>query len=246
MKNSLIKKYVSKNAIKKELKIFKGINIFKDKNNVSDNFILIKVKKAKLFKLGTFRIKVLSKSKGINIVTGKTIKGKKAIQSYLFDLDKKKWTVKKAQKWVKENKVINKKVTNKVKTESFKIYFEIAKIDTDKRLVTGPLLVPEKIDAHDDIISAADIETAAHEFLKYHEPIDTMHLNPNHKIDLVESWISPVDFKLKDRKVIKGTWIATVFIADDEVWQAVKDKKLNGFSIQGRTEYEEEEVVDDE
>jgi hypothetical protein len=62
-----------------------------------------------------------------------------------------------------------------------------------------------------------------------------MHVEFNRKIALVESFLAPVDFEMNGRKIIKGTWLITVKVFDDEVWNLVKAKMINGFSIAGRS-----------
>jgi len=126
-----------------------------------------------------------------------------------------------------------------------------------KRLVTGPVLIPEVTDLQDDIISAEEIETASHnymiklnfandpEFLKQiglnaRSERGFMHVEFSRKIALVENYLAPVDFTMDSnigeaRKIIKGTWIATVKIFDDEVMSLVNSGKITGFSIGGRS-----------
>jgi hypothetical protein len=56
-------------------------------------------------------------------------------------------------------------------------------------------------------------------------------------VSVVESWI--VDDPAKDKQQVfgmnypKGTWMISIKIEDDAIWQKVKDGKLNGFSVQG-------------
>jgi len=122
--------------------------------------------------------------------------------------------------------------------------FEFYKIDTKKRLVSGPVLIPNVADTQGDVIDEDEVEKAAHNFLKdllsgksEEKPVDVMHMDPTHPVELVESYLSPVDFSIGKEKVRKGTWLITVHIVDDEVWREVEEKKfLKGFSIQGSME----------
>jgi hypothetical protein len=50
---------------------------------------------------------------------------------------------------------------------------------------------------------------------------------------LLESYIAPVNFILGKKKVKKGSWIMKVRIDDEQVWMAVKNQTLTGFSIHG-------------
>ena len=127
----------------------------------------------------------------------------------------------------------------------------ILKSSSEKRLVTGPLLIPEKIDLQNEIISHEEIETAAHnymtkltfqkdpEFLKQiglstRAEQGFMHADFERKIAVVESYIAPIDFDFNKRKIVAGTWMITVKVFDDEVWGLIKAGKIRGFSIGGQ------------
>lgn len=106
----------------------------------------------------------------------------------------------------------------------------------DQRLVTGPVLIPDVADAQGDVITAEEIQKTAHAFLiEYNEAtqIAYMHKDKTRPLALVESWIAPIDFELNGRSVVKGTWIVTVKVLDDETWAAVKRGEIRGFSIGG-------------
>ena len=111
----------------------------------------------------------------------------------------------------------------------------ILKVDKKKRLVTGACLVPEVVDAQGDIVSADVIEKSAHEFLMFaNKNLDTMHIDPTRDIQVVESWISRTECKIAGKEVVKGTWLMTAYVKDEESWKAILDEELNGFSIQGK------------
>lgn len=106
----------------------------------------------------------------------------------------------------------------------------------DRRLVTGPVLIPDTVDAQGHTVSAEEIERAAHNFLiNYNEAtqIAYMHKDFKRPLALVESWIAPIDLELNGRSVVKGTWIVTVKVLDDDTWAAVKKGEIQGFSIGG-------------
>jgi hypothetical protein len=56
-------------------------------------------------------------------------------------------------------------------------------------------------------------------------------------VSIIESWI--VEDEIKDKQQVfgmqypKGTWMITMKVEDDSVWQKVKEGKLRGFSVQG-------------
>jgi len=101
----------------------------------------------------------------------------------------------------------------------------------EKRIVYGPVLIPDEPDTDDDVVTAEQIETVAHKFVEEYGNIDLMH-SLNNVGRLVESYILPYDLKVDDDTVIpEGSWMMGVRVTDDNAWQAVKDRKLGGFSI---------------
>lgn len=124
------------------------------------------------------------------------------------------------------------------KTTVAKVYrLPVTKVDSDKRLVTGIVLEPDEVDAQNDTITDEVIERAAHKFLSAYNEATRMGLM--HKIfggigvDLVESWLAPSDLKIGGQKVKKGTWIMTVKVLSNDLWQKVKRGEITGFSIGG-------------
>ena len=125
--------------------------------------------------------------------------------------------------------------------------YKLAEVDTDKRLLTGALLVPNKMiyrkDGEDEYyihFSKETVRKASEMFL--------MNGNQNnstfeHKFELsglslVESWI--VEDEVKDKSQVYdmdlpvGTWVGTMKVTNEEVWQEyVKSGKVRGFSIEG-------------
>jgi uracil-DNA glycosylase family 4 len=117
-------------------------------------------------------------------------------------------------------------------SEESGIYADIIKADNDKHLVYGVVLEPGSVDAQNDTIGPEEIERAAHVYLQDSRIIGNSH-KAKARATVVESYIAPIDFTLGGQKVTKGTWIMTVKINDDKLWQEVKDGKFNGFSIGG-------------
>ncbi|KYD28567.1 MULTISPECIES: XkdF-like putative serine protease domain-containing protein [Geobacillus] len=103
----------------------------------------------------------------------------------------------------------------------------------EKRIVFGPVLVPNEPDSDGDMVSAEKIEEVAHKFLEQYGNIDLQHtLNNVGKV--VESYILPFDWKVDDELTVpKGSWMMGVRVQDEDVWRAVKEGKLTGFSIMG-------------
>ncbi|MED3648632.1 XkdF-like putative serine protease domain-containing protein [Halalkalibacterium halodurans] len=103
----------------------------------------------------------------------------------------------------------------------------------EKRIVYGPVLVPDEPDTDNDVVTAEKIEEVAHKFVEEYGNIDLMH-TLNNVGKLVESYILPMDWQIDDQLLIpKGSWMMGVRVMDEDTWQAVKDGNLGGFSIMG-------------
>jgi len=124
----------------------------------------------------------------------------------------------------------------KINVQSGKITKEyhaaILKADEEQRLVYGVVLEPDTVDSQGDIISADEIEKAAHRFLVKSRIVGDRH-SKKAKAEVVESYIAPMDFEWGGQKVKKGSWILGVHISDDRLWNAVKKGEYTGFSVGG-------------
>lgn len=108
----------------------------------------------------------------------------------------------------------------------------LVKSDDAKRVVYGIVLEPETEDTQGDIVSAEEIEKAAHHFLIASRTVGDRHRNPA-KAAVVESYIAPADLEIGDQSVKKGTWVMAVKVPDDRLWQAIQTGDYTGFSIGG-------------
>jgi hypothetical protein len=125
------------------------------------------------------------------------------------------------------------------------IPYQQIKLSDEKRIITGPALIPdiEIIRKDDDDepyyikYSAEQIESIVQKFFKEK---DQFSVNKNHKTDvsgvwMYESWIVGDNDKSKDLgfDLPKGTWMVSMKIDDDEIWEGIKSGKYKGFSIEG-------------
>jgi hypothetical protein len=121
-------------------------------------------------------------------------------------------------------------------------------VDNDKRLVLGPILVPDKrilrIDGEGKpyhvFLSAPTIKKLSEKYLqnKYTDKVTVEHEKAISDVSLVESWI--VESRTKDKSAVyglslaPGTWAGTMKVNNEKLWQDfVKTGKLTGFSIEG-------------
>lgn len=132
-------------------------------------------------------------------------------------------------------------MANKEKPASKDInkYVPLCKVNIEKQVVTGIVLEPETVDLQGDIYDAETIETSAHNFMKDVRTMGLMHKWFGKDVHVVESYIAPVDFKIDEHKIKQGTWLMAVKVIDKDVWNAVKNGELTGFSIGGAALVEE-------
>ena len=124
---------------------------------------------------------------------------------------------------------------------------ELKTVDTEKRLLMGAVLVPKKqILRYDEemgefyiYFTKDTIRKTSELFLKKNNQNNATY---EHEIDLegmhvVESWI--VENSKVDKSAIyvfdypEGTWVISMKVDNDKVWQKVKAGEVKGFSIEG-------------
>ncbi|MBC7340960.1 MAG: hypothetical protein H5U02_00640, partial [Clostridia bacterium] len=108
----------------------------------------------------------------------------------------------------------------------------ILKADEERRIVYGVVLEPESVDSQGEVISAEEIEKAAHKFLVKSRVVGDWH-RKKAQGEVVESYIAPDDFEMGGQKVKKGSWVLAVHITDDELWRKVKEGEYTGYSVGG-------------
>jgi len=129
---------------------------------------------------------------------------------------------------------------------SEEIEVKLAQVDTEKRIVIGAAMIPNKkiyrrIDdkEFDVFFSEETIAKASQLFFKHGHQNDST-LQHESKLDgqtVVESWL--VEDPLKDKQQVygfsypKGTWMVAMKVEDDDVWEQIKSGALKGFSIEG-------------
>jgi|TARA_R110002124_G_scaffold51683_2_gene149294 hypothetical protein len=124
---------------------------------------------------------------------------------------------------------------------------KLAEVDTDKRILLGALLIPNKPiyrtgEEGDYYIffSKDTIVKASQMYLKngYQNNSTLEHEKALNGLTLVESWIVEDEVQDKSRKygldVPVGTWMGAVKVNNEKIWQEyVKTSKVKGFSIEG-------------
>ena len=127
---------------------------------------------------------------------------------------------------------------------------KLAEVDTEKRILVGPVLIPNKeIPRIDDetgeeysiLFTPEVVEKAAQMFLQNQHNNEATIEHTERKVpdvSVVESWI--IADPEKDKSNVygmsypKGTWMAMMKINNEDVWQNyVKTGKVKGFSLEG-------------
>jgi len=123
--------------------------------------------------------------------------------------------------------------------ERFTKHVPIAKVDAERRLVYGVVYEPNVPDAHDDVMTATEIEKMAHRFMQNYSrqqaESGTEHLADvgRDQVTIAESFIAPSAFTLGKQAVTKGTWVLVTKVHDDQLWKSVKDGTYTGYSFEG-------------
>ena len=122
------------------------------------------------------------------------------------------------------------------------------KSDEEKRIVTGPAMVPNqeiiRMDAEDKpyfvYFTEETIVKAQEVFAKYGKTKSTNfeHATGMRDVTVVESWIvtDPSNDKsnaLGFSDIPKGSWMVSYKVDNDDLWAKVKAGEVKGFSIEG-------------
>lgn len=132
----------------------------------------------------------------------------------------------------------------------------LLKIDLDEHIVKMVVLEPEVADNYGHLVSAEEIRNAMHMWMEHYRNCEVMHrdragnlfplekkiLSPedeawrqgwNEEFAILECYQAPTDYFENDQVVRKDSWILTLRIKDEEIWQKIKNKELTGASIGG-------------
>lgn len=125
---------------------------------------------------------------------------------------------------------------------------KFASVDDEKRLIVGPILIPDikilRQDAPNEkpyevFFSKATVKQAAQKYLsdQHTNDITIEHRKPVDGVSLVESWI--VESSIYDKSktyglnLKPGTWAGVFKVNNQEVWDMVKSGDYKGISLEG-------------
>jgi rubrerythrin len=123
-------------------------------------------------------------------------------------------------------------VTSEVVGKS--VYSQIQKVDDLRHWVTGVVLEPETVDLQGDVITKEDVRRAMEGYMLKSQAVGRQH-EEKAKASVVECYLAPEDFRLGGRELVrKDSWVMTVKIFDEGLWDDVTKGKITGFSIGGK------------
>jgi hypothetical protein len=109
--------------------------------------------------------------------------------------------------------------------------------DPPRRLTYGVVLEPDTVDLQGDVMSAQDIELAAHAFMEESRAGGVMHEELVQGACVVESYLAPADFEVETADgaelVRKGSWVLAMHWPED-VWKRIAGGELTGYSVGGQ------------
>lgn len=124
---------------------------------------------------------------------------------------------------------------------------ELKEVDTEKRILMGAALIPNKqiYRRNKDkeyyiFFSEETVRKASELFLMRSNQNNATYEHEREMLkgmSVVESWIIEDEKTDKSRlynfNLPKGTWMISMKVNNDDVWQSVKDGEVKGFSIEG-------------
>lgn len=126
---------------------------------------------------------------------------------------------------------------------SFTTYGRIVKTDEENHYVTGIVYEPMEEDSHGNYMTAEEITKTAYWFAKNGDKVDLQHSFVSlENASVVETWVAKADFEIGDEVIKEGTWLMTVEVSDESVWEAIQKGEITGFSMGGLGNYSEEDI----
>ena len=169
---------------------------------------------------------------GISAIFGKKSAADK-MQLQTIRFDSSKFTVTETKKWLKEHDyapILFEPASEVKKFEKNFVLFEKA---ADQHIVCGVVYEPDVTDAQGDAASADEIEKAAHRFMEDVQIFKVNHKGKEVKVKVLENYIAPIDFNIEKQSIKKGSWLLTLRILDDKIWENIKKGELTGYSMAG-------------
>lgn len=104
-------------------------------------------------------------------------------------------------------------------------------VDEELKQVTYVAMIPDHTDLHGDYTSEQEVRKAKESFNKSMMRANLFHMTMTDTFSVIESYLAPCDMILNSQFVKKGTWLMTLQVHNDDLWQMIKDDEITGISI---------------
>lgn len=104
----------------------------------------------------------------------------------------------------------------------------------------------EGTDLQGDYISADEVRKAKESFNRSMQRANLFHIMMTDKFFVEESYLAPTDLNFGGVDIKKGTWLITLQINDEDLWEMIKTGEINGISIGAMASIEEYEDESEE
>lgn len=130
---------------------------------------------------------------------------------------------------------------------------EVVKTDDERHIVYLIMVKPNELDTDKQWFDPEDVELIAHRYAVSYflgkAAIYEEHKRKLSGVYLIETYIAPVDFTLTDHKgrnrtVLKGSWIAGLWMPNDVDWAKVKSGEYAGGSVRALSRLTPGEMLD--
>lgn len=90
-----------------------------------------------------------------------------------------------------------------------------------------------------DYTSEDEVRKAKESFNKSLQNCYLFHSVPTTTFSVIESYLAPTDLVLNEHFIQKGTWLMTLQIHDEDLWEQIVDGRINGISIGAKANVED-------
>jgi len=174
-----------------------------------------------------------SGGKRLAVLYGVKKDGKSEIQAYRYAANS--WTAAEARAHCKEH---GGHFEQALKKADVGAKMHIMKADKAEQVVGGVVYEPGVVDAQGDYTTSPEIRKAMFRFMEFSPTVKLMHEQRVLRAPILENFQVPADFEIMDpygdkQHVKKGSWWLTVRVRDEDIWAAVENGQLTGFSMGG-------------
>lgn len=125
----------------------------------------------------------------------------------------------------------------------FEIEHTFIKKSDDTHTVIGIVYEPMEVDAHDNFMTAEEIQKAADWFNENGTGTDVQHdYQLAEGTTVVKSWVTQEDETIEGQVVKAGTWLIEVSVENEDLWQSIEKGEITGFSMGGSGQYSTTDV----